>query len=90
MKDFAEILRQKYSPNYNVKSKELSFCTMKTVSFFDSRVKLIMPLWNKNYNIINDRSIRILGIEYIPLEETVIEMANGMIEAGYIPNKLGE
>ena len=63
---------------------------MKTVSFFDSRVKLIMPLWNKNYNIINDRSIRILGIEYIPLEETVIEMANGMIEAGYIPNKLGE
>ena len=78
-KDIAVILKKEFSPHYSITTKELSFCTVKTASFIDSRVKLILPFWNKQYNVLNDRSIRVLEIQYKPIEETLIEMTNAMI-----------
>ena len=62
MKDLAAILKKEFSPHYSIKTKELSFCTIKVAALFDARVKLILPFWNKQYNILNDRSMRVLGI----------------------------
>ena len=61
-KDLAGILKKEYSPHYSIKTKELSYCTVKTASLIDSRVKLVLPFWNKQFNIMNDRSIRVLEL----------------------------
>ena len=48
---------------------------------------MIKPLWGKKYTLDNSRSISELKLEYIPMKESLIEMANTMIDLGYLPDK---
>lgn len=73
-KDIAAVLKNAY-PDYNIKDKELGYCPIKFVSFFDKSVKLILPFWNVSFKLENNRSREILGIQYKPGPDAIIAMA---------------
>ena len=86
-RDIALALKAEYGKNYKIKSGELKYCTIKIASIFDSSVKLILPMWNKTLLLENLRSRRVLGIEYKNPNETVVAMAESMIDSGLIKDK---
>jgi dihydroflavonol-4-reductase len=49
----------------------------------NKRFKLI---WEKKFNISHAKSEKLLGIEYLDIKETLIDMAEKMIEDGLIPD----
>jgi hypothetical protein len=60
---------------------------LKLASWFDESAKLILPYWDKEFTLVNEKSKRILGIEYQNTEDTISLMAESMIEAGLIKDK---
>jgi len=44
-------------------------------------------MWNKQIRADNKQSREILGIQYIDASESIVAMANSMIEFGLIPRK---
>lgn len=57
-------------------------------SWFDSEVKTILPAVGRNMIFDNSPSIQDLGIKYIDIKKTLIEMGYRMIRMGSVPNKL--
>ena len=57
------------------------------VSYFDKSVKQILPMWGKTMNCDNKKSRQILGIMYHTPQESIIAMAETLLEAGQIPRK---
>jgi nucleoside-diphosphate-sugar epimerase len=74
-------------PGYKIKTKELGFCPVKVASFVDPGVKQILPLWKKVSHIDNSRSQYVLGVQYIPAEDAVAEMARSLIENKIVRDK---
>lgn len=86
--EIAQLLHTEFNPlGYKFKPKELAYCLTKFVGFFNSDVKAILPMWGKNYELDNKKSIEILGTEYRPPDESLVEMVYCMIEEGWIPDK---
>lgn len=46
IKDMAKTLKEIY-PDYKISSKEISYCPIKFASFFNSQVKLLLPMWRR-------------------------------------------
>lgn len=42
--------------------------------------------WGKEITMDNEETREILGIDFIPFEDTVLEMADSLIEKGHIPD----
>lgn len=49
-----------------------------------------MPMWGKTMFFDNNRSKNVLGIKYRPSEESVIAMAESLMEAGKVQRKLAK
>ncbi len=49
----------------------------------NKRFKLI---WEKNFNMNHLKSEKLLGIKYIDIKDTLIQMAEKMIDSGLIPD----
>lgn len=90
LREIAESLNQEFSPDYTIKTSELSYCTARLAAIFISEVKGILPIWDKKLNANNEKSKKILGIDYILPERSVVEMAYSMIEHGSLENKFKE
>jgi len=80
-------LHGEFSPDYKVKTKELSYCTFRMAALFIAEAKGLIPMWDKRLDCDNTKSIEVLGINYIPPERSIIDMAYSMIEHGSLPNK---
>lgn len=52
-----------------------------------AELKMILPFWDKTYNLSNKRSIEILGMKYRSLSESLIDMAHSLIDLGYAPDR---
>jgi nucleoside-diphosphate-sugar epimerase len=86
-KEIAEVLKEEFGQDYKFKTGELKYCLVKMASLWDPTVKMILPMWGKEFKIDNKRSREILGIDYRQKRETIIEMANALISYGYIKDK---
>lgn len=86
IREVAEILRQEF-PEYNIKSREISYCPIKLASFFSSEVKLLIPMWRRVLTIDNRQSREILGIEYRDYRETLKATGDCLIQFGAIVDK---
>ena len=86
IKDIAVMLKASF-PDYPVPSREIGYCPIKFASFFSSKVKILLPQWNRVLKIDNSRSKSVLGIEYRDPVETLEAMAKYLIESGAIPDK---
>ena len=65
----------------------MKLCTLKCAACFNNKAKRLLPLWGRSMTMINDRSKKVLGMEYIPMKDTYVDMAESMIELGLIPDK---
>ena len=54
---------------------------------FIAEVKLILPVWGKDFKLINERSKTVLGVEYRSAAESTIAMANSIIDSGLLEDK---
>ena len=86
-KQIAETLKEEYGEFYKFKTGELKYCTVKLASFFDPSVRIILPLWRKSIILNNERSRKVLGIEYRDTKTTINEMALTLIACGQIAEK---
>ena len=46
-------------------------------------------MWEKNYDMNHSKSVEILGIKYHEIKDTMVDMAESMIEAGMLPDNRG-
>ena len=56
-------------------------------SFFDVQFSTMFKAWDKKLRFSNTRSQKILGIEYISIDQSVKDMGDTLIETGYIENR---
>lgn len=77
-KEMASYLKERY-PRNGIKTKEFGYCPVRTLSLVDSSVKLILPMWNKEFELVNTRSREVLGIEYRTAEEAIVAMAESLV-----------
>jgi hypothetical protein len=63
VKEIATILKENF-PDYPVSTKQLRFVFAKIASFFDENLKFIMPNWNREILLDNNKSVSILGMTY--------------------------
>jgi len=86
MRDLALNLHGEFSPDYKIKTKELSYCTFRMAAIFIDEAKGLIPIWDKPLIFDNSMSKNILGIDYIPTKRSIIDMAYSMIEHESLPN----
>jgi hypothetical protein len=54
------------------------------VSLFDGQAAKVLPSWGKRQEFNNEKSRQVLGIEYIEVKKSIIEMAYALIEKGQV------
>lgn len=70
-------LREEFEKfGYKIPSLKMGFCPMKLISLFDKKIKNILPLIGREFQIDNSKSKKKLSLNYSSLK-------NGLIEAGY-------
>ncbi len=87
LKDLATILKNNYGRQYPIKNGDMKLCTLKIAACFDSSAKFVIPIWGKEKYLLNDKSKKILGMQYQDIVDTLISTSESMIEAGYIKDK---
>jgi hypothetical protein len=91
MSDIMAILRSEFNKyGYKICKRDVGYCSMKFVSYFDEQVKLLLPYVGKEIKIENNRSIKDLGIEYRDLKQTILETGYSFIEKGVVPDKINK
>ena len=65
----------------------VNYWLVKLMSFFKPDAAKIVDIWGIENKYSNERSKRILGIEYIDIRQSLIEGAYTMIEQGVIPDR---
>ena len=79
LKSLCEIFVQHYGEGtYPVKLEEMTECPPE-----NKRFKLV---WERKYDVDHSKSERLLGIKYIDIKDTLIEMAEKMIQDRVIPD----
>ena len=79
MQEIAMALHEEFGHRYNIKTGEIKYCFMYIGSFFDKGAAEAIASWNVDYELINTRSREILGINYRPMKETLVDMGHSMI-----------
>lgn len=84
-RDYALILDAEFgSKGYSVPTRVAPNFLIKLFSLFDKTVQMVVPFLGKRFVFDNSRFRNVLRIEPIPLKNTIIEMANNLIEKGWI------
>jgi nucleoside-diphosphate-sugar epimerase len=86
MQDIGRVLAEEFGPKgYRPPTGKLPYPVMWLVARFDKSVRLVLQYVGKREEVSHEKARRILGWEPRPLRETIIDMANSMIEKGLIP-----
>ncbi len=43
-------------------------------------------MWDRTYNFDHTKSVEVLGLKYHDIKDTIIDMAENMIEMGMLPD----
>lgn len=85
MKDFALILDAEFGPKgYSIPTTVAPDIFIKAFGLFDKSVQLVTPWLGKKYRFDNSRMKNILNIQPTPLKNTMIDMANSLIQKGWV------
>ena len=88
MEDVYEILMEEFvGSGYDIRMKPLPEWVMKLASVFSKKVKNVWSLQNRRFDFSNKKSIDELGMEYIDLRTSIVDMAHNLIDIGYLPDK---
>ena len=84
-KDYGLILAEEFDPKgYNVPTKVACHCLIKMMALTDKTAALIVPGLGKKINFDNRRMREVLKIEPMPVKQSLIDMANSLIQQGKI------
>lgn len=50
-------------------------------------MKPFLPQWGKKFTIDRKKSIEHLGLNYVPLKQSLTQMSHNLIDLGYIEDK---
>lgn len=85
MQDVALLLKEVFGPQgYRVPTTIAPKPLLWVASLFDSKIKSVLPHLGVVYNYSNQKMKDILKIQPRNIRETVVEMAYGVIEAGFV------
>ena len=88
IKEYADILAAEFgSKGYSVPTMVAPNFLIRMYALFDKSVRMITPSLGIKYNFDNSRMKNVLKIEPVPLKNTLVDMANSMIEKGFIGKK---
>jgi len=86
MQDIGRILAAEFGPRgYRPPTGKLPYPLMWLVARFDKSVRLVLQYVGKREEVSHDKATRMLGWEPRPVHDTIVDMANSMIEKGLIP-----
>lgn len=86
MKQVGKILKERYAKEYNIVDHDASKSWFWVASNLDKSMNRMYSNWGKEITMDNEETREILGIDFIPFEDTVLEMADSLIEKGHIPD----
>ena len=81
--EIAKFLKGVY-PKSKVKSAQAPTFIIRLLSLFDGSIKAILPQLGKPMNVSNAKAQRMLSINFIPVDVTLNESADYLIENGFI------
>ena len=88
LNEIGDILHEMYgSQGYTIPRKIADFNLVKKMAKSRPDAAKIVDIWGIENVYNNERSKRILGIEYIDIRDSIREMAPSMIEQGIIPDR---
>ncbi len=79
--DIGAVLREAY-PDRKLPKGELPSWLVKMLTVVNPTLKQIVPELGKNRGFTNEKSQRMLGIDYIPAKEAILASTNSLIELG--------
>jgi dihydroflavonol-4-reductase len=86
MQEIARILREHYGKNgYRPPTWQIPDLAIRLGGLFDRRIRLTVPALGWDFGISSERIQNLLGWQPRPLEETILDMAEGLIEHGFVP-----
>lgn len=71
-----EFRKYGYKPN----KKKLKYCVAKMASCCSKELKPILKQWGKNVKCDNSKSKKELGMEYMDMKQSIIEMAHSLVK----------
>jgi nucleoside-diphosphate-sugar epimerase len=86
--DLARTLNQHFaSLGYPVPVNELPDFLIRVVALFDKTVRLIVPDLSKRIDYSSARAASVLGWKPRPIEESIIDMGQSLIDFGFVAKK---
>jgi len=85
MKEVISILHENFGDKFPKCTKPNSYFNKSTVQFASLFKKSLRPMlekWDKDMTYVNDETKDILGIEFIPQSQTLVDMVPTLIENG--------
>ena len=84
-KDMADILHKQYAGlGYRIPRLVFPGFLVRTLALFDKKIALVAPSLNWDYDLSNEKAKQILGWQPRSMEETVLSMAESLIEQGFV------
>ena len=87
IKQVGKILKDRYHSDYNIVDHDASKLWFWAAGNVDKSMHRMYSNWGKEITMENDETKDILGIDFIPFERTILEMAESLIEKGHIPDQ---
>lgn len=85
LQELAEILQKHFSPRgYRIPTRVLPDVLIRGIALFNPKVKAIASGLNWNYHLSNDRLRSVFGWKPRPYQQTILDMAESMIEHGLV------
>lgn len=87
VKQVGKILKEKYGSDYQIVDHDASKFWFWLASNLDKSMYRMYSNWGKEITMDNSETRDLLGINFIPFDQTVIDMAESLIEKGHIPDQ---
>jgi hypothetical protein len=85
----AKMLKEEFDPQgYKINTRELTQrCVLKVAAMFDPVAAHAVDKFAWEHDLDNSRSKQVLGINYTPVKESVVDMAYSMFKTGAVQDK---
>lgn len=85
MAEIAEVLSKEFTAKgYKIPSTKIPKAVMRVVALWDKQVKAVLPGVGKMVRYDARETQRVLGFEFRPLQQTILDTANSLIELGAV------
>jgi nucleoside-diphosphate-sugar epimerase len=86
--DLGEIIYNEFKPKgYKPRRSKMGKCLCWMASLVNRDAKMYYAQWKVRCHVKNDKSIKELGVKYISVEDSTIEMCYSLIKLGLVEDK---